>query len=317
MRTHEVLSLVCFGGGTGLPTLLRGLKRLPWVTPIAIVNVFDDGGSSGALRDIYGILPPGDILKAVLALAEDDESARNIFLTRIRHETTSIHTGGNLLLFAFEKVYGNMRDAVDALQQTLNVRGRVIPVSDTVAHLVATLDDGTCAIGEQRVDETLHGTSAIASLRLNPSVIASPDAIHACGTADAFIVGPGSFYTSQLPNFLPVGIVETIRASPAPIILICNCLTEGETMLGMTPTRIATIFEGMVGRRVTTLVVNDAIPSPDVLTMYATEGKFPILPDDDPRVVAADLWVDSRIARHDSDRLATLVEHIVRVARSS
>src|SRR3989338_1279919 len=118
------IKIVCFGGGTGMPSLLSGLKHNPWFEVTAVVNMFDTGGSSGELKDRFGILPPGDVLKCMLALSEDEVVARKILLKRISHPSFSGHTGGNLLLFAFEKVYGNQLDAVNALSHILSVQGK-------------------------------------------------------------------------------------------------------------------------------------------------------------------------------------------------
>ena len=144
------MRITCFGGGTGLPSLLSGLKKNPWIDVTAVVSMFDSGGSSGALRDRYGILPPGDILKCLLALAEDEKGARKILLKRINHATSPGHTGGNLLLFALERIYGSYPDAVDALAQILSVKGRVIPVSLEPSSLCARYDDGSEAGSRSR-----------------------------------------------------------------------------------------------------------------------------------------------------------------------
>jgi uncharacterized cofD-like protein len=207
--------VVCFGGGTGLPMLLSGLKVNPWLDITAVVNMFDTGGSSGELKDRFGILPPGDILKCLLALSTDEVYARKLLLKRISNHTFNGHTGGNILLFGFEKVFGDHLSAVDALGQLLSVTGKVIPVTLEQSSLVAKYADGSSRIGETNVDMGVDEGNVIKSLSLQPKVLASAEAIQAITEADALCVGPGSFYTSVLPNFLPNGIRDAISESRA------------------------------------------------------------------------------------------------------
>jgi uncharacterized cofD-like protein len=314
----QSLKIVCFGGGTGLPSLLSGLKKNPWLDITAVVNMFDSGGSSGELRDRFGILPPGDILKCLLALAEDERSARQLLLKRIEHIKSPGHTGGNALLYALEKVFGSYPDALDALGQMLSIRGSVIPVSVERGSLCATFTDGTVARNEVKVDKGIHAGKIVERLYLEPqhnpiiAVAASPDAINAIAKADMLCVGPGSLYTSVLSNFLPDGIRAALCASSAPIVFICNLLTEGEGMRGHTVSRAVNAIEYAAGRPISAVVCNTALPEEATLMRYAEEHKSPILPVPDDawlgrRLVTAPLWIDPVIARHDADRIATLV----------
>src|SRR3989344_4426862 len=146
------IKIVCCGGGTGMPSLLSGLKHNPWFEVTAVVNMFDTGGSSGELKDKFGILPPGDVLKCLLALSEDELMARKILLKRVDHFSFSGHTGGNLLLMAFEKVYGNHSDAVSALSQVLSAQGQVLPVTGSQSTLCARYFDNSINRGETDID---------------------------------------------------------------------------------------------------------------------------------------------------------------------
>ena len=317
MKNLKKINVVCFGGGTGLPSLLRGLKTIPELNLTAVVNMFDTGGSSGELRDKFGILPPGDILKCLLALAEDDASARKILLKRIRHDEHPGHTGGNVLLMGLEKVYGDYLDAVNALGQILSIRGRVLPITLTQGTLCAMYKDGFISKGEVNVDAHLFDGREVEKLFLEPHVEASTEAKEAIRAADVLCVGPGSFYTSVISNFLPKGVKESIISSKAPIIFICNLLTEGLGMRNHTVASVVNSLEQYLGRGVSAVIVNTKVPEKKVLERYAAERKHPLLPNVanlgklDPLIVPDDLWLDSGIARHDSERLAHLVFSVV------
>lgn len=314
MTRHERRSVVCFGGGTGLPSLLSGMKRDPWLSVTAVVNMFDDGGSSGVLRDRFGILPPGDVLKCLLALSEDEAIARKILLKRIENGDPGGHTGGNLLLLALQAVLGSHEAAVHALGQILSVGGAVVPVTHGNGALCADFDDGGTVQGEVNVDAAMRSGRRVRRLYVDRPVPASPRALEAIRNADAFCVGPGSLYTSILPNFLPTGITDAIRASGAPVVFIANLVTEG-TGMARSIRDAVTRVEAAVGRPVERIIANGAIPDGAPLDAYGREGKLPLLPDEDdladPRTVVAGLWTDPAIARHDSDRLTSLVSAII------
>jgi uncharacterized cofD-like protein len=309
MDSFERKKIVCFGGGTGLPALLSGLKRNPWVEATAVVSMFDNGGSSGVLRDRFGILPPGDILKCLLALSEDEIVARKILLKRIENRVLPGHTGGNMLLMALERVYGNYMDAVDALGQILSIKGSVIPISLENTALCARYMDGSKAAGEVNVDKTMWEGHEVHELYLDPPVRATQSAISAIEHADALCIGPGSLYTSVLSNFLAGGIKEAISATTAPCIFICNLLIEGEGMKGFSISKVVRLVEQGIGRKLSAVIVNDSVPDADSLRRYADERKYPIDSNHIPpeladRIVRSHLWTDPSIARHDSDRLA-------------
>lgn len=311
------INVVCFGGGTGLPVLLSGLKQNPLLSVTAVVNMFDSGGSSGVLRDQFGILPPGDILKCLLALSEDEHAARKILLARTFKATKPGHSAGNLLLFALERVYNDYHDAIDALGNILSVQGQVIPVTITKSTLCASYIDGEVTKGETTVDEGLFRGKKIERLFLDPAAEASEKAIRAIEQADVLCIGPGSFYTSVLPNFLPTGIREAIASSPAPVIFIANLLTEGWGMKDLTVSHVIDIVEAHIGRKVTRVVANMQYPSDDVIQKYKEERKELLLPVhfpnvQDQRITAAPLWgTDTDIARHDSSLLAHAVFRII------
>lgn len=311
MYFAKPIRIVAFGGGTGMPSLLSGLKTNPLFEITAVVDMFDSGGSSGLLRDQYGILPPGDILRCFLALSEDEGYARKLLLKRIRNHHEPGHTGGNLLLYALEKVYGNYLEAIDALAQILSVRGRVIPVTIFPSTLCARYTDGTVSHKETNVDQGLYDGKEITELFLEPSVEASQEALEAIRHADIICVGPGSLYTSVLSNFLPKGIRQAVQESRAPIIAIANLLTEGEKMKEYSLERLMTIIEDMIGGELSFLVVNESLPAGVVLAAYQHEKKYPIVATEDniinQHIISTPLWAHPTIARHDSARLASVV----------
>src|SRR5262245_11488279 len=205
----RVLKVGCFGGGTGLPSLLGGLKTNPWIHVEAVVTMFDSGGSSGVLRDELGVLPPGDVLKCALALARDTREARRVLLARLptaEHAKLGGHTGGNLLLSMMQRYSGDFVEAIDALRALLGCRGRVWPVSVEHASVCAEYGDGSATAGEVEVDEGQSSGRFVRRIWLEPSATIHPDTARAIATFDAVTIGPGSFYTSLMPIFLVKGV---------------------------------------------------------------------------------------------------------------
>src|SRR5918992_4580679 len=201
MRLRE-LKVGCFGGGTGLPSLLGGLKSNPWVHADAVVTMFDSGGSSGVLRDELGVLPPGDILKCALALSRNAREARRVLLARLptlEHARLGGHTGGNLLLSMMQRYSGDFLDAVDGLRALLGCDGRVWPVSVEQASVCAEYGDGAQTRGEVEVDAGQHSGQPITRIWLDPQVNIHPAAAEAIRQFDAAVIGPGSFFTSLMP----------------------------------------------------------------------------------------------------------------------
>src|SRR5580704_7280428 len=236
MRLRE-FNVGCFGGGTGLPSLLGGLKSNPWVNANAVVTMFDSGGSSGVLRDELGVLPPGDILKCALALSRNTREARRVLLARLptlEHARLGGHTGGNLLLSMMQRYSGDFLEAIDALRALLGCRGRVWPVTVQQASVCAEYGDGSVTRGEVEVDAGQSSGRFVRRIWLEPAVSIHPTVAKAIGEFDAVIIGPGSFYTSLMPIFLVRGVAEALAQAEGPVILVANLLTEGRGMLGFT-----------------------------------------------------------------------------------
>ncbi len=219
--------IVTVGGGTGSSTLLRGLKRYADRIDItAIVTTFDDGGSSGRLRDEYGVPALGDVRRCIAALVPPGarfDKIRDGF--EFRFETATQlkgHAFGNLLLLMAMQRKSSLTKAIDSISNSLNLLGRVIPVSETPSDVCATLEDGTVIRGESTVgarNEELFGKSQV---YLDPAVTANPDALDALRNADVLVLGPGDLFTSVIPNIVAEGVADAVRDSQARILQICN-----------------------------------------------------------------------------------------------
>ena len=308
----RTFTIGCFGGGTGLPSLLGGLKTNPWLNVNAVVTMFDSGGSSGVLRDELGVLPPGDVLKCALALARNEREARRVLLARLptlEHQRLGGHTGGNLLLSMMQQYSGDFLAAVDGLRGLLGCRGRVWPVSIEQASVCAEYRDGTRTRGEVEVDAGHNAGHGVARLWLEPEVQILPAAADAIAGFEAAVIGPGSFYTSLMPIFLVKGAADAVRRVKGPIVLVTNLLTEGRGMTGFTAGDAVRVLGDTIGRPVDVVLVNTARPSAATLARYAEEDKAPLERGDVPsscEVVSGDFWC-GEIARHDRRRLAQAV----------
>ncbi len=311
MRLRQ-LNVGCFGGGTGLPSLLGGLKSNPWLHVNAVVTMFDSGGSSGQLRDELGVLPPGDILKCALALSRNAREARRVLLARLptlEHARLGGHTGGNLLLSMMQRYSGDFLDAVDGLRALLGCRGRVWPVSVQQASVCAEYGDGSLTRGEVEVDAGQSSGRLVRRIWLEPPVSIHPAVANAIAEFDAIVIGPGSFYTSLMPIFLVRGVAEALAQMKGPIILIANLLTEGRGMAGFTAGDEIAQIEQAMRRTIDVVVLNRKWPSPAVLQRYAEEHKTPLADGSLPghvELVPGDFWT-SDIARHNRLRLAYAV----------
>lgn len=302
----------CFGGGTGLPSLLGGLKMNPWLQVNAVVTMFDSGGSSGQLRDELGVLPPGDILKCALALARNEREARRVLLARLptlKDARLGGHTGGNLLLSMMERYSGDFLAAIEGLRMLLGCSGRVWPISVDAATVCAEYTDGTRTRGEVEVDAGHARGHDVTRLWLEPAVGIHPTVEEAIRGFEAAIIGPGSFYTSLMPIFLVKGVRDAMGAIRGPIVLIANLLTEGSGMRHFTAGEAARRIADAIGRRVDVVVANTSRPSAPALQRYAGEHKYPLETGTLPggcELVEGDFWCHE-IARHDRRRLASAV----------
>ena len=320
MRLRK-LNVGCVGGGTGLPSLIGGLKANPWLDLNAVVTMFDSGGSSGQLRDELGVLPPGDVLKCALALARNEREARNVLLSRLptleAHDRLAGHTGGNLLLSMMGRYSGDFLAAVDGLRGLLGCRGRVFPVSVEAASVCAQYADGTITRGEVEFDAGQARGHEVSKVWLEPQVSIHPVVADAIRAFDAVIIGPGSFFTSLLPPLLVTGVKEALAEMRGPIILITNLLTEGSGMEGFTAADAVRWVSMTVGRPVDVVIANTGRPSPEALRRYAAEHKAPLELGEmvlGVETVLGPFWT-TEISRHDRRRLGFDVWAVLRERR--
>jgi len=314
-RLKRGYKIVTIGGGTGLSTLLRGLKRYT-ANLSAIVTVSDDGGSSGRLQKELGVLPPGDIRNCLVALADDEALVTDLFRYRFREgEGLTGHSFGNLFLAAMTGITGNFDEAIKVSSRVLNIKGRVLPATLGVARLCATLVDGTIVEGESNISKA---TKPIKDVFFDPPYAAPLDeVIEAIRDADAIVLGPGSLYTSIMPNLLVDRVAREVEASSAIKIYVCNVMTQpGETDAFTASAHVKTLLDQARAHVCDIVVVNDQLPS-KLRSIYAEEGQLPVLVDEPElaklgvKVVRAQVISETQNVRHDSEKLARVIMEIV------
>jgi uncharacterized cofD-like protein len=311
------LKLVAIGGGTGLSTLLRGLKNYT-SNVTAVVAVSDDGGSSGKLRKEFGILAPGDVRNCLVALADDESLLKELFRYRFSEGGLEGHSFGNLFLAALTDLAGDFEVAIQLSSQILAVRGRVLPATLSPVNLSAHYSDGSVVTGESRIPKHARDTS-IERIVLVPEDVKPPaEVIHAIEQADAIILGPGSLYTSVIPNLLVEDIGRAVRQSTAPKMYVCNVMTQPGETDGM---GAADHVEGLLSHADVGLdyvLVNLGDPE-KLAEKYRAEGALPVDPQLDRlaalRVegIGTSLISETDWVRHDPDKLArTIIDLIAR-----
>ncbi len=272
-------SIVVIGGGTGLSTMLRGLKQYT-SNLAAVVTVTDDGGSSGRLKRDMGVLPPGDIRNCLVALADAEPLMTELFQYRFGEgeEALDGHSFGNLLIAAMTQITGDFERAVKETSSILAIRGRVLPSTIEQVRLQAELDDGTLAEGETGI--AVAG-KPIKHIMLHPSSVKPLDeTLKAIETADCIVLGPGSVYTSIVPNLLVQGVVEAISASDAEKIYVCNVMTQpGETDGYTAADHVRAVAKHAERRVFNYVLVNQERPGKALLDKYAAEKQFFVEPN--------------------------------------
>lgn len=316
------LKVVALGGGTGLSTLLRGLKQLTSKIT-AIVTVSDDGGSSGRLRAEMGVLPPGDIRNCLVALADSESLMTELFNYRFKgNGPLAGHSFGNLFIAAMSDITGDFDLAVKRSSDVLAIRGRVLPATCDDCVLGAILEDGRRVLGE-RVLATCD--SPISRVFLEPGDCKPlPEALRAIDEADAIVLGPGSLYTSVIPNLLVPGMADAIATSKAVKIYVCNVMTEAGETTGYTAQRHLAAIRNHAGDEVVDWVIVSNSPiSRHLREKYLAEGAEPVRYDADELramgvgVVEASVASETDIVRHDPMGLAlTVAEVALRNPRS-
>lgn len=314
-------SLVAIGGGSGLSVLLRGLKlcyRSPYEKIAAVVSVSDDGGSSGRLRRELGILPPGDIRNCLVALANDEDLLARLLQYRFpAGEGLTGHSFGNLFLAALADITGDFYQAIQATEAVLSVHGQILPATLSDVRLHAVGHSGRAYEGESAVGQS---GERIRHLNLDPpDPAAFPTAVETLEQADMVVLGPGSLYTSILPNLLIPDIREALRRNSAPVVLILNLMTQPGETDGMNAIDHLDAIAEHAGADLVDVVLVNGTPLPtDQLTRYAEEGAEVVQIDREAltrrkvQIVEAVLLADGSLLRHDPVRLGRAVMTLVR-----
>jgi uncharacterized cofD-like protein len=308
--------IVVIGGGTGLSTLLHGLKQ--YTTKItAIVTVADDGGSSGRLRQEFDMLPPGDIRNCLVALADTEPLMQRLFQYRFAEDSALHgHNFGNLFITAMTKITGDFERAVQASSKVLAIRGRVVPSTNMKVRLVAEHDDGSVTQGETKISKA---AVPIRRIYLEPATCQpTTEALTAIREANAIVFGPGSLYTSIIPNLLVEKIVDEIVQSKALKIYICNVMTQSRETYGFRASDHIRALVAHTNPGVLHLCVVNTEPVPvALLEKYRQEDAYPVEPDIERirelgyQVVADNIISTENYVRHDPDKVAKLIIQLI------
>jgi uncharacterized cofD-like protein len=315
-QDEEKRNVVVIGGGTGLSVMLRGLKEQP-LDITAVVTVADDGGSSGILRSEMQIPPPGDIRNVLMALADVEPMLSRL----LQHRFTSGnglagHSMGNLILAAMKDITGDFATGVRELSKVLAVRGRVLPAAHQAIVLKAEMEDGTIVEGESRIPKA---KGKIRRVWIEPPDVAPlEEAVEALRAADAIIIGPGSLYTSIMPNLLVPEIARTFRNSDAVKIFVCNVMTQpGETDGFKVGDHLQAIHDHVGEALFHYVVVNDGIIPMDVQERYAEKGATVVEVDHESitalgcEVVSGALVKFNTYLRHDTVKLSETIFRLI------
>jgi uncharacterized cofD-like protein len=323
--TNEPLRVVAIGGGTGLSTILKGLKRYvtslpaPHVAPsgepvinelCAVVTVSDDGGSSGRLRKEFNMLPPGDIRNCVVALSEDEALLSRLFQHRFQKGSgLEGHSFGNLFLAALTSITGDFAEAVRLSSEILTTRGRIFPATGSNVELEALLEDGSRVRGETRITASKGRIREL--FLVPPDVEPLPQTLEAIARADLVTIGPGSLFTSLTPNLLVHGIPQAIVNSQAIKVFVCNLMTQANESLGLTAAdHIRALYDHAQAKIFDYALINRTPLSDELKAKYALEGASQIVADLEAIEqlgvcpVLGDYLEEAGAARHATDRVA-------------
>ncbi|WP_370837046.1 uridine diphosphate-N-acetylglucosamine-binding protein YvcK [Megasphaera sp.] len=313
--------VVVIGGGTGLSVMLRGLKAKTY-NLTAVVTVADDGGSTGRIRQDLDIIAPGDLRNCLVALADKEGLMEKLFAHRFGGSgNLTGHSFGNLFIAALIEVLGDVEEAMDATSKVLRVRGKVIPSSAEKLRLNAEMTDGRIVEGESQIPHAHGKIKRVFTTPEHPRAIQS--AVDAIREADAIVLGPGSLYTSIMPNLCVPDIVQAVRTSKAPKIYICNVMTQpGETDDYTVSDHIRAINRQAGGKVVDFVIANNGDVDPAVLQRYVSHGSHPVMIDKKEvsqtgaTLILSDLINKENSATHDTKKLANVLFDLINALRT-
>ncbi len=312
---NKNIKIACIGGGTGLSTMLRGLKKLT-NDITAIVTVTDDGGGSGILRTELNMPPPGDIRNCISALSNVEPEMNKLLDYRFKSGSLQGQSFGNLLLAAMNDISATFDEAVTKVSDVLNITGRVLPVTNEKVWLCAEFTDGTYVRGETKIsDAKINGGRRIKSIHLYPE---HPQALKSCidaiESADLIIIGPGSLYTSVIPNLLVDGIADAVKNCRGKKIYVCNVMTQhGETDGYKVSDHIKALFSHVGFKLFDTCIVNSTVPTLEARNAYLREQSLPVECDRHAiealgvKIISVPLISSGEYIRHDSGKLADVI----------
>ena len=310
MRRPKVVTI---GGGTGQFALLSGLRTLD-VELTAIVTMMDSGGSSGRLRDEYGILPPGDFTRCLVALSHHPTAMKELLTHRFTGGSLDGHTVRNVIFTALEQITGDTIHTIERLHEVFDVGGRVLPVTLDPVELVMKLENGREYRGEATIDGLIDLLDApVLGVGLEPNAAGFPPALQALRDADLIVIGPGDLFTSVVPNLLVHGVADAVRASGARIVYVCNLMTKRNETPGFTVLDFAATIDRYLGGHPLDAVLYNEVWPHKQLELYASVGSRPVelgeLNDGrfDELCVGCDLLSEGRYIRHDPGKLAAAV----------
>ncbi|MCS7202090.1 MAG: YvcK family protein [Dictyoglomus sp.] len=310
-RKSPVVTVI--GGGTGLSTILRGLKKYP-LRLNAIVTVSDDGGSSGRLSKDLDVLPPGDIRNCLVALADEEALMTKLFQYRFNNGDLKGHSFGNIFLVAMSSILGDFLLGIKEASKVLAIKGQVFPSTLCKVKLKAIFDNGVEVIGETAISSYKEGRIKRLSLVSSSPITATPEAVEALENSDLIIIGPGSLFTSILPNLLIDEIKNTIRNLKIPRIYICNVMTQPYETSGFSASNhLSAIVEHLGFVPVDYVIVNTKVPKKELLEKYRKSGADIVKVDLDNlknfnvKVLSGNFISETDLVRHDADKLAKFI----------
>lgn len=300
------------GGGTGSFSVLSGLGPYENLRVNSIVTMMDSGGDSGRLRDEFGMLPPGDVRRCLVALSEESKLLRDLFSFRFVDAPLENRSFGNLFLLALTKMLGSEKEAIEAMSRILKIRGHVFPVTWDHAHLYAELADGKIIAGEANISVPEHDAKTpIKRVYLDPQAEANPEAVQALLGSDLVVFAPGDLFTSTIPNLLVKGIPEAIRETRAPVVYILNLMTKHGETDNYTASRHVAQISRYAGRVPDAVLVHQGTVPPEMALRYEEEKARQVRVDIDDLyrmgvqlVRAEDVMSATSLVRHDSTRTA-------------